>query len=277
MSTNEESIEEIVLNSTGSQLFNALEKKMQAKIPALIRNILFLNDVDCAYTISRLTDISFEKMKIFMRSEFTADMILDAAPITDYLGKYTNCQQKFEFSCGQMVILQGAVECCQTLYPNQSTNDQNNKQSDDTESEEDDEFSINDGCFDPSIDEKDKVTSLRNHIGSLMINIYNDAKRSSLSAWSFPSRYVAAEMACNFKTNGNLLGNSINLQYVTPSQHPDLLKCVVHSDKPNLAVRLQNALALSLRVDGSVDRTQNHNIYVLVNAVFKDVTFITRN
>lgn len=82
-------------------------------------------------------------------------------------------------------------------------------------------------------------------------------------------------MASNFKANGYLLDTKINLQYVTPSQHSELLKCIVQSDKPNLAVRLKNALALSLRVDGSVDRTQEHNIYVLVNAVNRDASMST--
>lgn len=90
-----------------------------------------------------------------------------------------------------------------------------------------------------------------------MINIFNDAKRMSLSAWSWPSREIAAEMANNFKLNGNVELNSsmqFDFNYLTPHNHAIFLDCIVKSDLERVKVCLQEALAISLRLDASVDR-----------------------
>lgn len=105
-----------------------------------------------------------------------------------------------------------------------------------------------------------------------MITVYNDAKRTTLSAWSWPSRQVAAEMASNYVKHEL---TNINLQYLNPSHHAELLNTIVQSDIMNLRNRLRNALAISLRFDSSTDRTQNHNVYLMANIIFRDTSIST--
>jgi hypothetical protein len=102
-----------------------------------------------------------------------------------------------------------------------------------------------------------------------MITIFNDAKRISLSAWSWPSREVAFQLAAEFKATGTINRN-IDLLYATPSHHADLLNCIVQDDLERFKLTLSTSLAISLRIDGSVDRSQKHNVYVLVHVITSD-------
>lgn len=112
------------------------------------------------------------------------------------------------------------------------------------------------------------------HIGALMISIFNDAKRTTLSGWSWPSRYVASQLSQNFKL-GQTPTSNINLQYVTPTFHADFLNCIVETDMDNFRKILTDSLAASLRFDGSVDRTQKHNVFVMIQVVKSDATLET--
>lgn len=104
-----------------------------------------------------------------------------------------------------------------------------------------------------------------------MITVYNDAKRTTLSAWSWPSRRIADAMATNYRVN-EYTSNTFNFQYLTPTNHKESLKCIVESDLKNLKSNIQEALAISIRLDGSVDRKQEHNVFVMANIVNKDGT-----
>lgn len=205
-----------------------------------------------------------------MRLEFCKDMIPLDAHLKDFLGIYASCQQKFAFLCGQKILLKAIVEYCGQFFQNPPPTTDSEKYADNVATSNScDVYENNSSNYD-SLFHIPSDADLRKHNGSLMISIFNDAKRTSLTPWSWPSRHVALEMANNFKTNGHFLDVNPNLCYVTPSQHPELLNCIVKSDKPNLATCLRSALALSLRVDGSVDKTQDHNVYVLVNVVHRD-------
>lgn len=85
-------------------------------------------------------------------------------------------------------------------------------------------------------------------------------------AWSWPGREVASQLAANFKDAGNAEA-TIDLLYVTPSHHADLLNAIVRSDLDRFKSTLSNSLAISLRIDGTIDRMQKHNVYVLMHVV----------
>lgn len=111
---------------------------------------------------------------------------------------------------------------------------------------------------------------LGNKIGKYMISIYNDAKRLTLSAWSWPSRVVSEELGSRFNfTESHISDRSkrLDLQYLTPSAHLELLECIVAAHTTDVQKKLSNSLAISLRADGSVDRTQVDKIYVLAKIV----------
>ena len=71
------------------------------------------------------------------------------------------------------------------------------------------------------------------------------------------------------------------LQYLTPNMHREFLECIVECDRQRVTDEITNkTLALSLRCDGSIDRTQIDKIYVMVKVVTKggeeSSTFWTR-
>lgn len=70
----------------------------------------------------------------------------------------------------------------------------------------------------------------------------------------------------NFGKNGHFNDVDIHFLYLTPTHHADLLNSIVQVDLTNLRTQIENAAAISLRIDGYVDRTQEHNIYVYVMA-----------
>lgn len=113
-----------------------------------------------------------------------------------------------------------------------------------------------------------------NHVGKLLIQIYTDAKRLTLSAWNWPIRYVAAEASHAFSIdkpvnneNQSIIPDNLSLQYITPRSHLELMSCIVESDVNVLKMKIDQSMAMSLRIDGSVDRTQMDKIYVLAKIV----------
>lgn len=107
---------------------------------------------------------------------------------------------------------------------------------------------------------------LADHTGKLMIEIYNDAKRLTLSPYSWPSRHVAAEAAAAFRFNDerqDTIPSNINLQHVNPHGYQSMLSAIVEADKRALKVKIGNCVALSIHVDGSIDRTAIDKIYIL--------------
>ncbi len=109
-----------------------------------------------------------------------------------------------------------------------------------------------------------------------MITVFNDAKRTSLSGWSWPSRFVAEKLGDSFRTLGITSGRgNIDAKYVTPTNHSIFLNCIVRSHIGTVVESLREALAVSLRLDGSVDRTAEHNVYVMGHIIHKDTTVST--
>lgn len=88
------------------------------------------------------------------------------------------------------------------------------------------------------------MVSINKYIGSLITTVYNDAKRATLSAWSWPSRRISADMASHYNVNGKVQGWIPNFQYVTPPQHPQFLDCIVKSDLANYVSCFKNSLAV---------------------------------
>lgn len=108
-----------------------------------------------------------------------------------------------------------------------------------------------------------------------MITCFNDAKRVTLSAWSWPSRQIAHEMASSFAVSGDWTLNQsmeFDFQYLTPHNHAQLIDAIVESDLENVKSSLRQSLAVSLRLDGSVDRSGLHNIYVMAHILKRDLT-----
>lgn len=111
--------------------------------------------------------------------------------------------------------------------------------------------------------------TLANKIGRLMVTVFNDAKKLTLSAHSWPSRMVATQKAASFNMC-NTSEPTFDLQYITPIWHSDFLGCIVDAHRQDILNKLIHSKALSLRLDGSVDRTQVDKIYVLAKIIDKN-------
>jgi len=61
-----------------------------------------------------------------------------------------------------------------------------------------------------------------------------------------------------------------DLQYVTHTNYRDFSNCIVQVDIINLKNKLKTCLAISLRCDGSVDRTLIGNIHVLAKVIMEN-------
>ncbi|KAL4132390.1 hypothetical protein QTP88_009544 [Uroleucon formosanum] len=90
------------------------------------------------------------------------------------------------------------------------------------------------------------------------------------NAWSWPSNEVAhlKRNSLNiFNEFVQFIPNEGELQYITPINHIEFLKVILEADRPNLTNKLKSCIAVSLRVDRSLDRNQIDNIHVLVKVV----------
>lgn len=113
------------------------------------------------------------------------------------------------------------------------------------------------------------------YIGKLMIQIYMDAKALTLSAHSWPARFVANEASNVFQfnqMNESIIPQNLSLRYVNPNKHLELMQFIVNADTENLKSKIIDCLALSIRTDGSVDRVQIDKIYVLGKLITKNGT-----
>eukprot|EP00794_Sanderia_malayensis_P013673 gene13673-15102_t len=107
-------------------------------------------------------------------------------------------------------------------------------------------------------------------VGSRMITVFNDAKRGSLSAWSWPSREIAHQKAIKYMANGytgNFEPAAGSFRYLHPAHHAELLDCIVETDRITMKDQFERVLSVSLHTDGSVDRMQQHNCHLMAKIV----------
>ena len=111
--------------------------------------------------------------------------------------------------------------------------------------------------------------------------MYNDAKCFTASAFSWPSRVVAAKPAHEFDYNQPFqpcTPSDFDLQYIRPPVVQKLLRTVVSSDLPKFKTEVHSCIAASLRLDASMDKTQKDHQYMLLNVVIengkRDLKFI---
>ena len=102
-----------------------------------------------------------------------------------------------------------------------------------------------------------------------MLDVYNDAKRGTLSAWSWPSRVLTRLKAEEVKIDSFVpfVPTASQVQYLNPVQHREFLSCIAAVGRKQVGKELSESLAVSLRVNGSVDRQQIDNKHVCAQMV----------
>lgn len=110
-----------------------------------------------------------------------------------------------------------------------------------------------------------------NIIGRRAISVYADAKCLSNSARSWAARQMAEQFAECFEYNDVVKNEEnirkISMNYLNPNFHAEILDCITSAEKNMIANKLKNCISLSLRMDGSVDRTCLDKIYVIAKTV----------
>ena len=115
---------------------------------------------------------------------------------------------------------------------------------------------------------------LANRIGKLIIQVYNDAKNLSISAFSWPLISYCTEVAQNFDYNNPFEeydSSVFDLQYVTPASHQKRFKIIVQANLPRFKEEIDDCLAASFRCDASMDRTHKDTEFMLLNVINKHI------
>lgn len=111
-----------------------------------------------------------------------------------------------------------------------------------------------------------------NKIGQLMIHAYCDAKKLTPTGYNFPARVVTSQLSAKFDYSDPSTScrrpESFELQHVSPMGHHELLEAIVMSDRERIYEKLCNdTLAISIRCDGSVDKTQIDKIFTICKII----------
>lgn len=78
-------------------------------------------------------------------------------------------------------------------------------------------------------------------------------------------RIITSQMASNFTFNELNENITYDFQYLTPASHKEFLQCIVKSYKKTFSDKLiSETISMSLRCDGSVDRSQIDTIYIIL-------------
>jgi len=91
-----------------------------------------------------------------------------------------------------------------------------------------------------------------------------------LSAWSFPSRWVASIIGDRIELNEKhewFLPTKTDLQYINPYWHRDLLLTITEADRKTFAERFESIFALCLRVVCAVDKQRIDNKHVMAKYI----------
>ncbi|KAJ6639754.1 hypothetical protein Bhyg_12501, partial [Pseudolycoriella hygida] len=108
------------------------------------------------------------------------------------------------------------------------------------------------------------------YIGSLMIEVFFDAKYLSLTGYSWPARHVVTTASHEYNPthpSSRTVADNINLQYVNPHGHDEIMMTIVKAHREDFTDKLEKAWAISIRVDGSIDFTHRDKIYVMAKII----------
>lgn len=79
-----------------------------------------------------------------------------------------------------------------------------------------------------------QTEQLANKMGELLIHVYSDCKKLTLSAFYLPRRIVTSYLSHRFVCNSQTIAvqemKSLDFQYITPVSHSEFMECVVENN-----------------------------------------------
>ena len=115
-------------------------------------------------------------------------------------------------------------------------------------------------------------------VSAYMLDAYNDAQRGTISAWSWPSRVLTRLKADEVRIDSftPFVPTADQIQYLNPVQQREFLSCIAAVGRKQTTKELSEALTVSLRFDGSVDRQQIDSKHVCAQIVTAEGDLISR-
>ena len=120
---------------------------------------------------------------------------------------------------------------------------------------------------------KQEQTTVENLI-KLAIDVYNDSKLLTPSAWSWPARALATahadQLISSLNENGlqspfvPLEPSSTDLHYRNPNTYKEMLTTIAELEKVKLKEEVNTAIRFSTQIDGSVDTMQRDNKFLFL-------------
>ena len=85
-------------------------------------------------------------------------------------------------------------------------------------------------------------------VSAYVLDVYNDAQRGTLSAWSWPSRVLTRLKADGVKIDSfsPFVPSPNQIQYLNPVQHREFLNCIAVVGQKQVKKEISEALAVSL-------------------------------
>jgi hypothetical protein len=126
---------------------------------------------------------------------------------------------------------------------------------------------------------KPEQTTVENLI-KLAIDVYNDSKLLTPSAWSWPARALATahvdQLISSLNENGlqspfvPLEPSSTDLHYRDPNIYKEMLTTIAVFEKVKLKEEVNTAIRFSTQIDGSVDTMQRDNKFLFLKYNSRD-------
>ena len=120
---------------------------------------------------------------------------------------------------------------------------------------------------------KQEQTTVEN-LMKLAIDVYNDSKLLTPSAWSWPARALATAHADQLISSMNENGlqgpfipfepSSTDLHYRDPNIYKEMLTTIAELEKQKLKDEVNTAIKFSTQIDGSVDTMQCDNKFLFL-------------
>ena len=117
---------------------------------------------------------------------------------------------------------------------------------------------------------------LLQHVNQVILDVYNDAKVGTLSAWSWPSQFHTQCFAEQINKNPAYEGfepyqpRVKDMQYVNPPQHKEILLLLAEYGRKQLCDKIEDAIAVCVKADGNVDAHQIDNKFLAIRTVDGD-------
>lgn len=107
-----------LLESSGEEFFDLIEKYAKIMLPDTLKKLLCLCRYDRVASLSQFDESAVAEIEEFYRYTFSKDMIGESATIENYLGIFSKNQEKFIVMSGEKKLLKKVSEMCLQLEQN---------------------------------------------------------------------------------------------------------------------------------------------------------------